>query len=357
MSDFRFQNPLALLLLVVPLAWGVWIALRGGRAAAVYSSLALLDQVPVTIGVLLRKTLPFLRVAGLLLLIVAAARPQQGLRTFRVRGEGIAIAMCLDRSGSMQALDFTLDGQAVNRLEAVKAVFRDFVRGNEQGLSGRPDDQISLIAFGGFAEDRAPLTLDHESLVEALESVEIPQPIFGDDGRMLNEQLLREELATAIGDAVALGVERLKEAEAKSKVLILLSDGENTAGAVSPEEAAAAAKQFGIKIYAIGVGTTGLAPFPATDAFGRRRIVRQRVRLDEETLKQLARVTGGRYFHAADSKALESVYAAIDQLEKTETEGRIYTRYNELYARALVPGLLLIVLEVLLRSTWLRSVP
>ena len=356
MSDFRFQNPLALLLLLLPLLAGLWLVYRGRRVCGVYSSVALLDGLPITPAVLLNRLLPWLRVAALMAVVVAAARPQYGFREFRLRSQGIAIAMCLDRSGSMQALDYRINGKAVNRLAAVKHVFRDFVLGRGP-LEGRPNDQISLIAFGGFAEDMAPLTLDHESLVKQLESVEIPRPIVNARGRVLNERLLKEELATAIGDAVALGVERLKDAKAKSKVLILLSDGENTAGVISPEEAARAAKQFGVKIYSIGVGRTGLAPFPATDPFGRRRIVRQRVRLDEATLKLMAKMTGGRYFHAQDSETLQSVYAAIDQLEKTVGEGRTYTQYNALYAYLLAPGLLIVLLDRVLRATWLRSAP
>jgi Ca-activated chloride channel family protein len=355
-NEFRFEYPLALLLLVLPIAIGLWTWRRQRRTAAIFSSVRLLDGLPVTARLLLRRLLPGVRVLGLLLLVVALARPQMGLRQFRVRSEGIAIAMCLDRSGSMQALDFSEGNQLVNRLQAVKRVMRDFVLG-AGSLEGRPDDQISLIAFGGYAEDKTPLTLDHDSLVEQLDAVEIPQPVLDDQGRLLNERLLQEEMATAIGDAVALAVDRLKQVEAKSKVVILLSDGENTAGVVTPEEAARTARQFGVKIYSIGVGSSGLAPFPTTDRFGRQAITRQRVRLDEATLKMMADTTGGRYFNARDSGALESVYAAIDQMEKTVSEGRVYTQYNDLYLRLLLPGLAMLLLDAVLRTSWLRTIP
>jgi Ca-activated chloride channel family protein len=164
-------------------------------------------------------------------------------------------------------------------------------------------------------------------------------------------------MATAIGDAVTLAVDRLKNAAAESKVIILLSDGENTAGVVEPLDAAEAAKALDIKIYAIGVGSTGQAPFPAIDTFGRRRLVPQPVRLDEQTLKQIAETTGGRYFNAQDTQALARVYDEIDRLEKTATEGRLYTEYRELYQWFMLPGLAIIVTEMVLRCSRFRSLP
>jgi Ca-activated chloride channel family protein len=356
MNGFRFQDPLWLLLLVPIVVLSFVAARRSRRTAVLYSNVQLLRTLPVTLMQRVKRLLPWLRAVGLLLLVAALARPQQGLREFRVSTEGIAIQMCLDRSGSMQALDFEIDGQPVNRLEAVKRVFRDFVGGGGE-LPGRPDDLIGLIAFGGFAEAKSPLTLDHGALLEVLKSIEIPQPIRDSRNRVINARLLEEEMATAIGDAVAVAVDRLKEAEAKSKVVILLSDGENTAGVVTPEEAAEVAKAFGIKIYTIGVGRTGRAPFPVQDAFGRAVLQAQLVRLDEQTLKMLAETTGGRYFNAQDTRALEDVYAEIDQLEKTETEGRLYTEYIELYLWFLLSGLGLILLEVVLSATRFRSLP
>jgi len=348
-DDFRFANPTWLLaglpvVLMHALAW------RRRRLAVAYSSSQLLDDLPVTWAQRIRRGLPLLRLAGLLLLVVALARPQLGLREFRMDTEGVAIVMCIDRSGSMQALDFELDGRRADRLAAVKQVFRDFVAGQGE-LGGRPNDVIGLVAFGGFAESKTPLTLDHEALLDVLETVQIAQPIRDGRGRVLNERYLREEQATAIGDAVALAVDRLKDAPAKSKVIILLSDGENTSGVVEPAEAAEAAREFGIKIYTIGVGTTGYAPFPAQTVFGRTVLVDQLVQLDEQTLKMLAETTGGKYFNAQDASALADVYHEIDQLEKTVSEGLYYLEYRELFAWFLLAGLGLVLGEVLLSST------
>lgn len=355
MMDWRLQNPLWLTLALVVLAV-VWWTERRRRHAVLYSSVELLRGLPVTLALRIKRLLPWLRTAGLLLVVVALARPQHGLQEFRVRTEGIAIQMCIDRSGSMQALDFTLDGERVDRLTAVKRVFRDFVSG-QGSLPGRPDDLIGLIAFGGYAEAKAPLTLDHGALLQVLDAVRIPRPITDARGRVVNQQLLEEEMATAIGDALLMAVDRLKDVSAKSKVIILLSDGEQTAGIAEPQQGAQAARAFGIKIYSIGVGTTGSVPFPAVDGFGRSVLVRQVVRLDEATLKSLAEASGGRYFNAQDTQSLVEVYAEIDRLEKTATEGRLYTEYRELYLWFLLPGLGLVILQVVLSATRFRSLP
>jgi Ca-activated chloride channel family protein len=356
MMDWRLQHPVWLLLGLAVVGVVSWTQYRQRRAAVLYSSVQLLRHLPVTLALRVKRWLPWMRAVGLLLVVVALARPQRGLEAFRVRTEGIAIQMCLDRSGSMQALDFELNGERVNRLAAVKHVFREFVTGG-QNLSGRPDDLIGLVAFGGYAEAKAPLTLDHGALLQVLDTVEIPQPIEDARGRVINEQLLEEEMATAIGDSVLVAVDRLKGVQAKSKAIILLSDGEQTAGVAQPQQAAEAAKAFGIKIYTIGVGTTERVPFPAVDEFGRQVLVPQMVRMDEATLKMMADTTGGKYFNAKDTQTLADVYAAIDRLEKTATEGRLYTEYRELYAWLLLPGLGLVLLEVVLSATRFRALP
>jgi Ca-activated chloride channel family protein len=356
MSGLRFQDPLWLLLLVPVAVVGILRFRRGCRTALLYSSVALLADLPTTLALRIKRVLPWLRLAGLGLLVFALARPQRGLEEFRVQSEGIAIQMCIDRSGSMQAMDFELDGERANRLAAVKKTFRDFVAGSGR-LPGRLHDLIGLVSFGGFADSKSPLTLDHGALLQVLDSIEIPRPVEDARGQIINQHLLREELATAIGDAIALAADRLKDSRSKSKVIILLSDGENTAGAVTPEEAAEAARTLGIKIYAIGIGSTGQAPFPAIDAFGRQGLVARPVRLDEETLRMLAEATDGRYFNARDTSALEDVYAEIDKLEKTETEGRLYTEYGELYQAFMLPGLALVLLEIGLGCTRFRSLP
>jgi len=355
LGAFRLQDPFWLLLWLPLLAIGLLGIWRGRRTAVLYSSVQLLKGLPVTMMQRIKGTLPFVRLLGLAIIVFALARPQRGLHEFRVSTEGIAIQMCIDRSGSMRAMDFEINGERVNRLQAVKDVFRDFVDGGGR-LPGRPDDLIGLISFGGFAEGKSPLTLDHGALLEVLKSVEIPETIeaLEDDVRYL--RILHEEMQTAIGDSVALAVDRLKDAKAKSKVIILLSDGENTAGVVSPEDAAKAAESYDIKIYPIGVGSTGRAPFPV-EYFGRTVFKSELVRLDEETLRMLAKTTGGKYFNAKNTQALEQVYAEIDKLEKTVSEGRLYTEYVELYQWFMLPGLGLVILEILLTSTRFRSLP
>ena len=355
MSGFRFESPWILLwILPVCLLWA-WRYFRR-KPAILYSSVDSLKGLPVTFRQLCRAALPWFFLLSLLLMVVALARPQTGREESRIRKEGIAIQMCIDKSGSMQAMDFSLNGKNVNRLEAVKDVFRRFAAGDDR-FDGRPDDLIGLIAFGGFASALCPPTLDHGVLLEVLDSVEIPQPIYDDEGREVNTALLQEEQATAIGDALALAVDRLKHIKAKSKVIVLLSDGENSAGVVSPEDAAEAAAQYDIRVYCIGVGSTGLAPFPMVDRQGRVFLSSQPVRLDTETLKAIAKTTDGKYFNAKDSTGLRQVYTAIDELEKTEIEGLLFMEYAEQFHYPLMTALLLLVLCATLQSTWLNSVP
>lgn len=355
MTGFRFQDPWWLLLVVLVVVIGL-TARRRRQAAVLYSDVRLVKRLPTTLALRVKRLLPWGRMLGLVLIVMALARPQEGLEEFRIQTEGVAIQMCIDRSGSMQAMDFQLDGRQVNRLTAVKQVFRDFVAGKGQ-LGGRPDDQIGLIEFGGYADSKCPLTLDHGALLQVLDTVKIPEPIQNANGQVVNQHLYEEDMSTALGDAVVLAVDRLKDIKAKSKVIILLSDGKQTAGVSEPAEAAKTAKTFGIKIYTIGVGSTGLAVIPMFDAFGRRNLLPQQVELDEATLQMLADTTGGRYFHAQDTETLKQVYAEIDRLEKSRSEGRVYTEYRELYLYALFPGLGLILLEMVLASTRFRSLP
>jgi Ca-activated chloride channel family protein len=351
----RLASPLWLLALVAVVG-AIWYAKRRGRGTVSYSSLAPLEGAPVTLAQRVARLLPVVRFAALALVVVALARPQRGLEEFRIRTEGIAIVMAIDRSGSMQALDFELDGRRANRLAVVKRVFRDFVEGSGE-LGGRPDDLIGLVSFGGFAEDRCPLTLDHGALLQALDAVVIPQPIVDADGRLVDEKLYQESLATAIGDALGLSVERLKDAKAKSRVVILLSDGDNTAGVLDPLDAARAAKELGVRVHTIGVGSNGRVPFPARDAFGNDFLVQREVTMDEATLKEIASLTGGRYWNARDTDALAQVYAEIDSLERTEIEGALYTDYQELYRLLVLPALGLLLLEATLAATRLRTLP
>jgi len=357
-TSLRFQDPFWCLLLI-PLFLTVVFAVKKQRNSAVlFSSVQVLKTLPKTLALRVKRALPWIRLAGMALVIAALARPQYGIEEFRIRTEGIAIEMAIDRSGSMEAMDFTLNGKEVDRLEVVKDIFKNFVAGNED-LPGRPDDLIGLVSFGGFADSKCPLTLDHGALLQVLETIKIAVPIQDSRGNVLKQfmPIIEDERKTAIGDAVALSVERLKNVKAKSKVLILLSDGENTAGVITPEEAAEVAKTYGVKIYSIGIGSTGVAPRMGVDIFGKQRLVQYQVTLDETTLKMLAETTDGEYFNAKTTQALTEVYIKIDELEKTETEGRLYTEYKELFQYALFPGMALILLELLLMATRFRSLP
>jgi Ca-activated chloride channel family protein len=355
MMGFRFHDPFWLLLLVPLAALGWWNS-RRRAAAVVYSSVELLKSLPTTTAQRVRRLLPLIGLTGLALLVVALARPQQGKEEYRVRADGIAIEMCIDRSGSMNAKDFEISGEPASRLEVVRRTFRQFVDGGD-GLRGRPDDLIGLIDFGGYVEVKCPLTLDHGALEQLLDTVRIAEPVVDAEGRVVNPKLLQEDQSTAIGDALATAVDRLKAIKAKSKIIILLSDGVSNAGILTPEEAAQIAKTFGIKVYTIGIGSTKQVDVPMANPFGQTVMMPMQVEFDERALRHIADMTDGQYFNAEDTKSLRDVYAAINQLEKTVSEGRIYTDYRDLYEYALLPGLALLLLQVVLASTRFRMLP
>lgn len=358
MDSFRFES--ALWLLLLPLAGGLtWLVSRRKRQpSAVFSSIADLKRIPVTAMQRVRRLFPLFYAIGLCLVVVGLARPQAGKSASRIRGEGIAIELVLDVSGSMEAIDFQLNGQDVNRLAAVKHVVSEFIVGSRAlGLSGRKDDLVGVVAFGGFADSKCPLTLDHGALVEIVKSLEVPKPIRDRQGRIINETTLNEELATAIGDGVALGVDRVREAKSKSKVIVLLTDGDNNAGSVDPREAAEIAKELGIKIYTIGIGRNGVVPMPQEDEFGRRILVPARFKIDEELLRDIATTTGGTYFNASDSDGLAKVYSQIDKLEKSEFEELKFSQYSELFRWFAGIGLGIVLLINVLLETRFRSLP
>jgi Ca-activated chloride channel family protein len=358
MDAYRFYSQLWLLLVPVVLALAWWRFRPRRRPAAVFSSLADLKNLPVTLAQRLRHAFPYLYALGLCLIIAGLARPQSGRSELRIVGEGIAIEIVLDISGSMEALDFTLAEQNVSRLAAVKHVIQEFVLGSEaRGLSGRPDDLIGLVAFGGFADSKCPLTLDHGALVDILQGLEIPKAVRDHQGRVINAQALQEELATAIGDGVAVAVDRLRGAKGKSKVLVLLTDGDSNAGVVDPRDAARIAAESGIRLYTIGIGQNGVVPIPQEDEFGNRFLARAQFRIDEELLRDMAKSGGGRYFHAADFDGLTQVYAEIDKLEKTEFEETKYSEYTELFRWFAGTGLAFVLAMGVLIETRFRSLP
>jgi len=245
----------------------------------------------------------------------------------------VDIMLCLDTSGSMQALDFKLDGKPVSRLTAVKKVVSEFIK-------KRKTDRIGLVVFGQDAFTQSPLTVDKGLLLGLVDRMEVG--MAGD--------------RTDIGSAIAIGGKRLKDLKAKSKILILLTDGVHNTGDLTPEQAAEAVRTLGIKIYTIGVGGNGPAPFRVKTPFG-TRIIQQMVELDEKTLKEIAKTGNGRYFRAADTKQLAEIYGMIDREEKTEVKVKEFFHFRELYPYLLVPALILLALEIFLRTTFLRRVP
>ena len=358
MESFRFHSWLWLLIIPFVMLIGRWRSARRRQPAVIFSSIADLKGLPVTPIQRVRRAMPFVYGIGLCLAVAALARPQSGKSETRVSGEGIAIELVLDVSGSMEALDFQLAGKDVSRLEAVKHVISEFVIGSRTfGLSGRKDDLVGIVAFGGFADSKCPLTLDHDAVVDIVQSLEVPKPVRDRRGKVINEQALQEELATAIGDGVALGVDRLRGAKAKSKVIVLLTDGDNNAGAIDPREAAKIAHESGIKLYTIGIGHNGVVPVPQEDEFGKRVLVPAQFRIDEELLREMAQTGGGEYFHASDSAGLAKVYAQIDKLEKSEFGETKYSEYTELFPWFAGPGLALILVVGVLNETRFRSLP
>lgn len=330
----RFLHPdLLWLLLLVPLPW-----LSRGRlgrgAALLYPSADLLRGLGRANLSRAGVALTLLRTLVLALLVVALARPQQGLGAAEVETSGIDILLAIDVSGSMKALDFELDGRQVSRLEAVRSVVSEFV-GARQG------DRIGLVAFAGRPYLVSPLTLDHDWLLQNLERLQIG---LVEDG-------------TAIGSALAAGTNRLRDRDAKSRIVILLTDGVNNAGKISPLMAADAARALGLKAYTILAGRGGEVPVPVTDRFGRQRVVTARVDVDEETLAEMADITGGRFFRATDTDSLAEIYAEIDAMEKTTATLHKFERYRELYPWVLLAALFLLASERLLAETRLRSLP
>ncbi|MDA3893003.1 MAG: VWA domain-containing protein [Salinivirgaceae bacterium] len=331
MENITFHNPnlLYFLLLLVPmLAWYVWKQ-SSMQASLRLSSIQGFAQMPQTYKYYLRHLPVVLRSVAFALLVTALARPQSTDNWSNTSTEGIEIVMAIDISGSMLAEDFK-----PNRLEAAK---EDAIR----FISGRPNDKIGLVVFSGESFTQCPLTTDHAVLINLIKDV---QQGMIEDG-------------TAIGLGLANAVSRMKESTSKSRVVILMTDGVNNQGEIPPLTAAEIAKTLGIRVYTIGVGSMGKAPYPVTDMFGRKRYQQMDVEIDEEVLTQIAHLTDGKYFRAENNERLEQVYEEIDKLEKSKIEVKEYSKKNEEYFVLVFLGVVLLMGEVLLRQTILRNVP
>ena len=342
-------------LLFLPLALAAWRMLRRGRRSGIrFSAVPRLPAKTAGWRARAANLAPFIFLLGAAALVVAAARPRESLSQGRRNVDAIAIAMAVDVSGSMEIIDLTpreaerirtqADAERLpTRLDVVKKTFAKFVE-------ARPDDLIGLVTFGGFASSRAPLTADHETLLQVLKGVEVPSS--GIDPRT-GQPIDGEETRTAIGDGLATALARLKNAELKSKIVILLSDGQNNTGAVKPDAAADAAAKLGVKVYTIGVGSnSGLALARMRDMFGRMQIGQvHNDGFDEAQLKSIAKKTGGRYFGVRDEKGLKAALEEIDQLEKTTLDRTIYQRWREYFTPFLLTGAFLVLLAVSLQMT------
>jgi Ca-activated chloride channel family protein len=341
--SWEFRDPTFLLLvLLAPL---VFLAARRSVSAVRYSSLDLPERAPRSWRVRLAKLPALLTAAAVASMAVALAGPRTPDADTKVSREGIAIMMAIDQSGSMHARDLVKDDSSIDRLAVVKEVLTQFVLGGEGNAGqGRPDDLIGLVAFAGYADSLCPLTLDYGNLVSMVDELQIVRH--------------REDDGTAIGDGLALAVERLRETKSRSKVVILLTDGVNNAGVVAPDQAAALAESQNVKVYCIGAGTDGLAPFPTIDPFtGRQTLRPTRVEIDEEALRAIAEKTGGRYFRATDEESLADIYAEIDRLERTEITEIRYLQYSEHYVPFVIAALGLVGVAAVAGGSVLRTLP
>ena len=330
MKFFRFEDPWFLILfLIIP--YLVWK--RKEQATISYSSLEILQNIrAIQVGFL--STIPLvLRLFAISLFIMALARPQEGHKRTEILSMGVDIMLALDTSGSMKALDFIQNDKRDTRLTMVKDVVSKFIE-------NRTNDRMGMVVFGSEAYTQCPLTLDQNILQSFLRKLDIG--MAGD--------------STAIGSAIGIAVKRLKDLKSDSKLIILLTDGRNNAGNLAPLQAAQTAKAFGIKIHTIGVGTRGKAPFLVNSIFG-QRYVYQEVDIDEVTLKEISKITGGQYFRATDLESLKLIYKKIDQMEKSEVKIFDHSEYTELFHYFLIPAILILFLEVTLSNTLFRRLP
>jgi len=327
----NWVNPeyLYLLLLLPLLAVWYWFRNRNSSPELHFSGLKVFESMPKSPKSILIHSLFVLRLLAIGLLIVAFARPQSVSTSQSIQIEGIDIVMALDVSGSMLARDFDPD-----RLEAAKAVASDFI-------AKRVNDRVGLVIFSGESFTQVPLTTDHAVIRNIFKEVK---------SGMIED-------GTAIGDGLATSVSRLQDSEAISKVIILLTDGVNNSGSVDPLSAAEIAKMFGIRVYTIGVGSRGMAPYPVQDQFGRVRMQQMEVQIDEDLLQKIAEMTGGQYFRAENNKKLQEIYSEIDKLEKSKIDVHDFRQKYEMYLPLAVAALIIFVLEILMRYLVLKRFP
>jgi len=323
-----------LLLLLLPLL--AWLKGRRGRPPAfVYSSVQLVRPVQNITRSHAGGFLAMLRWLALVLCIVALAQPRILKSTTEVKASGIDIAVAIDLSGSMASEDFEVGDGRVSRLDMAKTVLKKFI-------DKRPNDRIGLVAFATGAYIASPLSLDHDFLLQNLERLDLNSI----DGRQ-----------TAIGSGLSAAINRLRELKSKSKIVILMTDGQNNAGKIDPLTAAQAAQALGVKVYTIGVGMRGQAPMPVFVGGAKVGYQMQPVDIDEPTLQKIADLTGGKYYRADNAERFQQIYSEIDKLEKSEAQIKKYTRHRELFMWFLAPGLALVLLEIILRNTILRRIP
>lgn len=330
----RFHDPWLLLLLLLLPVWLWWerrSAKRGGLKFSSVAGATAASSVWATFGPTL---LLVLRGLTLALFVGALARPQIGKSESRLKTEGIDIVLAVDVSGSMMAMDFKVNGQPVDRITIVKQVVKEFIE-------ARPNDRIGMVAFAGRAYVASPLTLDHDWLERNLDRVKVG---LIEDG-------------TALGSGLGTAVNRLRDPKAKSRVVVLLTDGVNNVWKVQPLDAAKAAKEFGVRVYTIGAGTRGVAPMPVMMGGQIDGYRPMQVEIDEELLKKIAQETGGQYFRATDTDSLREIYRQIDKLEKREVETVKYEEWRELFPWFLMPGVGCVLLAVTLENTRLRRLP
>lgn len=340
-AQFHVEPTHPWLVFVALLAIPAYVLSRLSAGRVVFSSLRALPLGGATWRTRLAWLPDALNAAAVVALAIALTGPRAGDHSARVRRDGIAVMMAVDVSGSMRALDLSERNRELTRLDAVKQAFERFVLGGGR-LGGRPDDAIGLVAFASYAETRSPLTLDHGNLATAARAL-----AFARD----------EESSTAIGAGLELAVQRLGEFKARSKVAILLTDGESNVHDIDEDTAIDDAVKAGVKVYTIGAGTVGVAPIRVPRSDGSSELMQTRVSIDEALLRKIADKTHGQYFRATDHDGLIQIYEQIDKLERATLEEERFTEYRQFYAGYLVLAMALVVLAFVLRGTVLRRLP